>query len=65
MRVEFHTGDEQPDFLFYAHDEMPVTGLPLIGDKVVWEHIEWLVTERSWNLVQGEEPVLEIWMRKQ
>lgn len=66
MRVEFHTGEESPDFLFeVSGDQAHVTGLPLIGDRVVWEYIDWVVNERSWKLAQGEEPVLEIWLRKE
>jgi hypothetical protein len=65
VRVEFHTGDEDPDFLFEAHHAEQAGGwVPVIGDLVVWERIEWIVTERVWCLEQGEEPVLAVWMRK-
>lgn len=65
MRVEFHTAEESPDFLFEVPEaQAHLTGLPLIGDLVVWEYTDWVVHERSWKLAQAEEPVLEIWLRK-
>lgn len=65
MKVEFHTGDESPDFLFEAHHGEKAGGwVPLIGDRVVWEYTDWIVNERLWVFEPGKEPVLQVWMRK-
>jgi hypothetical protein len=63
MKVEFHTGEEEPTLLFEGNSAE--VAVPLIGDFVLWAHTDWYVKERKWVLEQGQELVLEIWLRKQ
>lgn len=65
MKVELHTGEESPDLLYTAQHAASAGGwVPVIGDCVVFEYIEWQVTNRVWYLEPDQEPVLAVWMKK-
>lgn len=67
MKISMRTGSESwpdrkdPDLLAEWWDS--TNRLPAVGDKVTFELVEWVVTDRVWHLAQGEEPSVSLWVK--
>lgn len=67
MKIVMRTGSESrpeqgvdADLLLEWWDS--TNRLPAVGDKVTFNQIEWVVTDRVWHLAQGEEPEVSVWV---
>lgn len=61
MKVTMKTSEEPVEELLIWWDS--TNRLPAVGDRVTFEAVAWVVQDRVWNLKQGQEPEVEVWVR--